>query len=109
MTAGEFFELHDIMVKLEGSARQGITEQAVWELFLICEEADAYGLAVSDAEVDDALRKDQPDVYEGVLSRWKAVWGFRRERTPPHRTADESRQAPQLPPQHDAGDNSRRL
>ncbi len=72
ITAGEFYELHQLLQKLEGTAQRTIPEDAVWEFLLSATEARSFGLNVTDGELDILLNRDDPDLYEGVLARWEA-------------------------------------
>ncbi len=72
ITAGEFYELHQLLQKLEGTAQRTIPEDAVWEFLLSAAEAQSFGLNVTEGELDSLLNRDDPDLYEGVLARWEA-------------------------------------
>ena len=72
ITAGEFHRVHSLVNKLEGSAQRSVSDRDVWEYLLAAREAEFFGLEVTDAELDDMLEKDDPDLYGGLVKRWIA-------------------------------------
>ncbi|MEZ6197915.1 MAG: hypothetical protein R3F20_19675 [Planctomycetota bacterium] len=71
ITSGEFYDLHVLMTKLDASVRRAIPERAVMTHALLLSEAEALGLVVTPGEVSDFLQSDDPDIFEGVIARWK--------------------------------------
>ena len=71
VTAGEFYDAHLLLNRIEGTAQQGVTRERVWEHLLLAREAEALGIVVTDADVDQALQKEDSDLYDGIVRRWK--------------------------------------
>jgi hypothetical protein len=71
VTAGEYHAAQVLLGKIEGTAQQAVMKERVWEYILLGREAEALGIAVTDAEVDAAMQKDDPDLYGGLINRWK--------------------------------------
>lgn len=73
ISAGDFYAKQLAMNALEGTAQQGVSIERVWEHILMASEADGVGIVVTDEELDTMMQKDDPDLYEGFLKRWKQV------------------------------------
>ncbi|MEE9392075.1 MAG: hypothetical protein V3W41_06190 [Planctomycetota bacterium] len=71
LTAKEYYDEHVRLAKMKGSVQRAVSKRQVWEHILLQSEADGYGIVVTDAEVDAKLAKDDPDIHEGLLLRWK--------------------------------------
>ncbi|MCA9321653.1 MAG: hypothetical protein KDB53_13010 [Planctomycetes bacterium] len=72
ITAGEFHSAHVLLQKMEGSSQRAVTEEEVWEYVLAAAEAEDFGLAVTQGELDAILERNDPDIFEGTLARWES-------------------------------------
>lgn len=72
MSADEYYKLQVLMTKLNASVRRAVPDRVIWTHIGLVAEAKAYGLKVTEAELNAALEADDEELYGGLLARWKS-------------------------------------
>lgn len=71
ITAGDYYDLHVLMTKLDASVRRAVPDRLVWTHIALASEARAYGLLVTDQEVNRSLEAEDEEIYDALVARWR--------------------------------------